>query len=373
MDMKEDITQAQFTEDNAKQLQPIMENFMAGCDGGEENWLANKLAQSLPEESEDNRKQIINEIEAGVSKFDTSLASLQEAIDAGDTKEEWLEENLRQSLNELSEKEYGTTLFAANKALHTVNENTMATIDGTPVPASLEESPTEEYDWSEEENRALTKHLGQEIQIGALAGQVVNAGFAIAEKTPLGGKIAELKNVAEALRSGDDGEIKKAASAALVVGVQKGIVPLPKTTPVGTITALASGGIESAKVMLQYADGEISGQEVLERTEQIVTVQVSQGLGLAGEKLGRSIGAKIGLAVGSFVPFLAPVAVTVGGFVGGMVGKLAGSKIGQAIGKAARKVAEVAKPVVKKVWNTVKNVGRTIMSGVKSFVSWLFG
>ena len=373
MDTTENITQAQFTEDNAKQLQPIMENFMAGCDGGEENWLANKLAQSLPEESEDNRKQIINEIEAGVSKFDTSLASLQEAIDAGDTKEEWLEENLRQSLKELSEKEYGTTLFVTNKALHAINETTMATIDGSPVPATLEESPTEEYDWSEEETRALTKHLGQEIKIGALAGQVVNAGFAMAEKTPLGGKITELKNVAEALRSGDDGEIKKAASAALVVGVQKGIVPLPKNTPVGTITALASGGIESAKVMLQYADGEISGQEVLERTEQIVTVQVSNGLGLAGEKLGRSIGAKIGLAVGSFVPFLAPVAVTVGGFVGGMVGKIAGTKIGQAIGKAARKVAEIAKPVVKKVWNTVKEVGRSIMNGIKSFVDWLFG
>ena len=138
------------------------------------------------------------------------------------------------------------------------------------------------------------------------------------------------------------------------------------------LTALASSSIESARLMLQYADGDISGAEVLDRTEQIVTVQVSQGLSIAGEKSGRSIGAKIGLAVSTFVPFLAPVAVTVGGFVGGMVGKLAGSKIGQAIGKAARKVAEVAKPVVKKAWETVKNVGRSIVSGVKSFLGWLF-
>ena len=135
---------------------------------------------------------------------------------------------------------------------------------------------------------------------------------------------------------------------------------------------MASGGIESARLMLQYADGDISGAEVLDRTELIVTVQVSQCLSIAGEKLGRSIGAKIGLAVGTFVPFLAPVAVTVGGFVGGMVGKLAGSKIGQAIGKAARKVAEAAKPIVKKAWETVKNVGRSIVSGVKSFLSRLF-
>lgn len=361
-----------FTAENAKKLQPIMEDFMASCDKGEENWLADRLEKSLPEESTENRQQIIHEIEAGINTFDANLTSLQGAIAAGDTKEEWLAETLRQNLPELTEQEYGNTLFQTAKALHLENEQTMSTIDGTPVPATFEEGPMEEYDWSAEENKALTRQLNQEIKIGALAGQVVNAGFAMAEKTPLGEKISELKNIATALRSGDDGEVKKAASAALVTGVQKGIVPLPKSTPVGAITALACGGVESAKLMLAYADGELSGQQVLDRTEQIVTVQVSQGLSIAGEKLGRSIGTKIGLAVGTFVPFLAPVAVTVGGFVGGMIGRLAGSKIGQAIGKAARKVAEIAKPVVQKVWNTVKNVGRSIVNGVKSFLSWLF-
>lgn len=371
MEIKENHGQ-DFTEENAQKLQPIMEDFMSGCDSGSEDWLASRLERALPEASQGNRQQIMSEIEAGVGRFDSSLVSLQEAMAAGDTKEEWLAENLRESLKELTEQEYGTALFATAKALHGENENTMAVIEGTVLPAQAEEAEVEEYDWSAEENKALTRQLGQEIKIGALAGQVVNAGFAMAEKTSLGGKLGELKNVAEALRSGDDGEVKKAASAALVVGVQKGIVPLPKSTPVGTITALASGGIESARLMMQYAEGDISGTEVLDRTEQIVTVQVSQGLAAAGEKYGRSLGAKIGLAVGTFVPFLAPVAVTVGGFVGGMVGRLVGSKIGQAIGKAARKVAEVAKPIVKKAWETVKNVGRTIMSGVKSFLGWLF-
>ena len=371
MDTKEDHVHS-FTADDAQKLQPIMEDFMADCDNGSENWLAKRLEQAMPEESSESRQQIIAEIEAGVEKFDSNLSSLQDAIEAGDTKEEWLADNLRQSLGELSEKEYGTALFATTKALHGENEQTMASIDGNTAPVTVEAAPMEEYDWSAEENKALTSHLGQEIKIGALAGQVVNAGFAMAEKTSLGGKLGELKNVAEALRTGDDGEIKKAASAALVVGVQKGIVPLPKSTPVGTLTALASGGIESARLMMQYADGDISGQEVLDHTERIVTVQVSQGLSVAGEKLGRSIGAKIGLAVGTFVPFLAPVAVTIGGFVGGMAGRLAGSKIGQAIGKAARKVAEVAKPIVKRAWDTVKNVGRSILSGVKNFLSWLF-
>ena len=361
-----------FSADDAQKFHPIMEDFLVDCDGGGENWLANRLAKALPEENAERHQQIITEIEAGVDKFTNNMASLQEALAAGDTKEDWLADNLRQSLKELSEQEYGTTLFTTTKVLHQENEGMMATIDGTPAPAAIEEVPITDYDWSTEESNALARHLGQEIKIGALAGQVVNAGFAIAEKTPLNNKLGELKNVADALRTGDDGEIKKAASAALVVGVQKGIVPLPKSTPVGTLTALASGGIESARLMMQYADGDISGAEVLDRTEQIVTVQVSQGLSIAGEKLGRSIGAKIGLAVGTFIPFLAPVAVTVGGFVGGMVGKLAGSKIGQSIGKAARKVAEVAKPVVKKAWETVKNVGRSIVSGVKSFLSWLF-
>ena len=349
-----------------------MEDFMVGCDKGGENWLAERLQDALPEETASSRQQILQDIETGVKNFDSNLASLRESLAAGDTKEEWLAENLRKSFSELSPAEYGTTLFETNKALHKENENVMATIDGVAVPATLEESPSEEYDWSEGEANALSRHLSQEIKIGSLAGQVVNAGFALAEETSLGGQVGELKNIAAALQSGDDFDVKKAASAALVVGVQKGIVPLPKETPTGTITALASGGIESAKLMLQYADGEISGNEVLDRTEQIVTVQVSQGLSIAGEKFGHSIGQKIGLAIGTYVPFLAPVAVTLGGFIGGAVGKIAGSKIGQSIGKAARKIAQVAKPIVKKAWETVKNVGRSLWNGVKSFLSWLF-
>ena len=111
MDMKEQQTQL-FSAEDAQKLQPIMEDFMADCDIGNENWLANRLEQALPEESRENRQQIMEEIETGVEKFNSSLASLQDAIAVGDTKEEWLAENLRQSLNELSEKEY-TALYDA--------------------------------------------------------------------------------------------------------------------------------------------------------------------------------------------------------------------------------------------------------------------
>ena len=72
MDMKEQQTQL-FSSEDAQKLQPIMEDFMADCDAGNEKWLANRLEQALPEESRENRQQIMEEIETGVEKFNSIL------------------------------------------------------------------------------------------------------------------------------------------------------------------------------------------------------------------------------------------------------------------------------------------------------------
>jgi ribosomal protein S10 len=43
------------------------------------------------------------------------------------------------------------------------------------------------------------------------------------------------------------------------------------------------------------------------------------------------------------------------------------------IGKSAEKIVETAKPVLKAAWEGVKNVGRSIVSGVKNFFESIFG
>lgn len=342
-----------------KLLQSVVEKYVAGAMGENANWLADSLAEDLPETGSGNQEEIKSIIEQEINSFDGEMSSLNEAMQDGDTKAEWLEGRLQESLSELSEKEFGDTLFKANQEFHQQNEEAIVTIEGGSFKELQNEEASGEYEWTNEESRGLIRQLTDEISVGSLAGVVAGKGFAMAEKC---GAISEnVAGLADAIRNGDDTEVKKAVSAALVVGAQKGYLPFfDKETPVSTLTDIASGGVEQAKVMLQYADGDISGAQALDMAENIATVQVSRGFANAGEKFGRQIGQKIGMAMAAYVPFLAPVTITVGTFVGAAVGKLAGSTIGSTICKAAKHIKEVAKPVLQKAWDTVKNVGQKL-------------
>jgi phage-related protein len=143
------------------------------------------------------------------------------------------------------------------------------------------------------------------------------------------------------------------------------------------VSGVACYGVEQAKIMLQYAEGDISGQKALELSGRTAIAVIAHPLTKKFEAIGARLGQKAGMAVGAMVstvlPVLAPVATAVGGFIGGVVGKVAGSAIGQTIRRGAEKIVEVAKPVLKAAWEGVKNVGRSIVSGVKNFFESIFG
>ena len=179
--------------------------------------------------------------------------------------------------------------------------------------------------------------------------------------------------MADALRSGDDQGVKEAASAALKTGIEKGYIPiLPKSTPTSVVSGIACFGVEQAKVMVKFADGEISSGQALSLMGRVATVNAANVFTHFGEKIGQQVGQKIGLAVGAIVPVLAPIGAAVGSFVGATVGRMAGSAIGKAVTKAAKKLAEAAKPVLKRAWEGIKSVGRTIAGGIKSLFSSIF-
>lgn len=364
--MKKEMNQEQ-----GNLLQSVVEKYITGAMGDNSNWLEDSLASDLSDTSNENRDDIKTAIEKEINSFNGEMSSLNESIQAGDTKAEWLEERLKESLPELSENEFGETLFKANQEIHKQNEEAIVTIEGGTFEELQQEEATVEHSWTHEESRSMIRQLTDEISVGSLAGMVSGKGIELAEEC---GAIGEtVAGLADSIRNGDDVEVKKAVSAALVVGAQKGYLPFfDKETPVSTLTDIASGGVEQARVMLQYADGDISGSQAMDMMGNIATVQVSRGFSNAGEKLGRQIGQKIGMAMATYVPFLAPITITVGTFVGAAIGKLAGSSIGSAICKAAKRIKEVAKPVLQKAWSTVKSVGRSLFEGVKNFFATLF-
>ena len=349
-------------------LQAVMEKYVAEAMGDNANWLTDSLAEDLPDNS-NNGAEIQSTIEQEINSFNGEMSSLNDALQAGDTRSEWLEGRLKESLSELSEKEFGETLFKVNQEFHQQNEEAIVTIEGGSFKELQKEEASGEYDWTNEESRGLIRQLTDEISVGSLAGAAAGKGYAMAEGCDAIGEA--IAGLADAIRNGDDAEIKKAVSAALVVGAQKGYLPfLDKETPVSTLTDIASGGVEQAKVMLQYAEGDIGGEQALDKIGDIATVQVSRGFAHVGEKYGRKIGQLIGMRMGYVIPFLRREIIEVSAFVGATVGKLAGPTIGKAVCKAAKKIKEVAKPMLQKAWDTIKNVGRSMYEGVKNF---LFG
>ena len=359
-----------FDEKSAEALAPILGRFMKAyeesADEQDAAWLAAPLKDELPERSEEEIATIRQEIHESVAAWDANMASIHEACAEGKTKEEWLEGKLQEATIGVNVSDYGTYLAEANTELHEANQEA---IEGTRErPADLEEESGQEWDATNTHELAL--QLGKEVEVSSLASTVLRTGWQMAEKLPLGEGFQNLKKVGDALRSGEDQGVKEAASAALKAGVEKGAIPfLPKSTPTEIVSSLACAGVEQAKIMLNFADGDISGGQALNLMGRVATVHAANVCGHLGEKIGRQVGQKLGLMVGSVMPALMPVGAAVGNFVGGLVGRIGGSVIGNAVCKAAHKVAEVAKPVLKRAWEGIKSVGRSIVNGVKSLFS----
>lgn len=216
-------------------------------------------------------------------------------------------------------------------------------------------------DWNYYNTKELALNIGKQAAFAGMGGAALSTGITLAAKAISGEKITTEETVGVALTTGADAGVKAAAAGALKVGVEKGIVPiLAKATPIRVIANIACIGIENAKIALQYAKGEISGVQALDRMGRTTTATIG-GLCSIGT------GAAIGAVALSFIPVAGSL---VGGVVGGMVGYVAGSKIGSAIYTGAKKVASVAKSAVKAAWNGVKSVGSAICSGLGKLFSW---
>ena len=371
--------------ENPQQLFSIIKSYLNHCSQQSEfnhDWLSSTLQRENPEKSPKEISALSENIRQSVSIWDENLASLNDYCDEGNSKEEWLAERLQEAGEGEDAAEYNQGLAQAGGTLHAYNEQTINRLAGRELVDDedsdiIEAEPVESPNWEEEDTSALATHLAKEVNVANLAGTVLREGWKMAEALPEAEGFTGLKKVADALRSGEDSDVKAAATAALQTGIDRGLVPIiPKDAPISVVSGVACYGVEQAKIMLQYADGDISGAKALEMSGRTAAAMIAHPLSekftAMGCALGRKAGAAIGAAVGSIVPILAPVAATVGGFIGGVVGKVAGSTIGQVIKRGAQKIVDVAKPVLRSAWEGIKSVGSSIISGVKSIFSSIF-
>jgi hypothetical protein len=144
---------------------------------------------------------------------------------------------------------------------------------------------------------------------------------------------------ASSVKSAANVGVQVAVSGALVVAVKNGWLKVLKGTPAGQLANIAYIGLENAKCLIKFANGEMTASETLDAMGNTTCCAVA---GIAGAVKG----AAIGLAFGG----------PIGAFVGSVVGGIAGSAIaeplyqgGKAIVKAAAKVIQTAYEGTKKV------------------------
>ena len=341
-----------FGEEEAANLTPILQKFLKAY--GE-----NKIAETLREELGENTA---TEIQKNVAKWNESINDINLSCAEGMTAEEWFARKLNDSAIGVNAQDYEKYLSGVLESLHNENFNALKVLDLTKHLGG-------ENNFVSVPALEIPEQLGREIQVSELAGMILNSGWKLAEKYLPDGKFEEIPAIIDALRGGDDSGVKSAAVAALISAVEKGNIPiLTKGTPVEVTTGIACFGVEQAKIMLRFADGDISNQALV-LISRAAVVNASFVMGKLGEKIGRQVGQKIGAMVGAIIPALAPIGAVVGSYIGAAVGKIAGSKVGKVLGKAAEKLSKAAEPFILRTCNTIKTLGRKFKESIRSFAA----
>lgn len=342
-----------FGEEEAANLTPLFQKFLKAY--GE-----NKIDETLREEL---GEETAAEIQKNVANWNSSINDINNSCAEGMTAEEWFAKKLNDSAIGVNSQDYEKYLSGVLENLHNENFNALKTLD-------LTKHLGKENEFVSVPALEIPEQLGREVQVSELAGMILNSGWKLAEKYLPDGKFEEVPAIIEALRGGDDSGVKSAAVAALTSAVEKGNIPiLPKGTPVEAIAGIACFGVEQAKIMLRFADGDISSNQALVLISRAAVVNASFVMGKLGEKIGRQVGQKIGTMVGAIIPALAPVGAVVGSYVGAAVGKIAGSKIGKVLGKAAEKLSKAAEPFILRTCNTIKTLGRKFKETIRTFTA----
>lgn len=216
-----------------------------------------------------------------------------------------------------------------------------------------------QYDWNDVNRINIAKNLGKQALIGAGITAAMHGGRILSrriwnsltgkENRPASEDLKEFFN--SSIKSGKHVGVQVAVSGALVVAVKNGwLGKALRGTPAGTIANIAHIGMENAKIIYKFFNGEVTGPEALDAMGNVTCSTLG---GLAGAGVGMLEGAAIGALLG-------PVGAVVGGFVGGVVGGMAGSKIGDAVYTGGKAIVKTAVSVVKTVANGIKETAKAV-------------
>ncbi len=94
-------------------------------------WLGDRLRREMPELPEGSEQKLVKEIVAAVADYDKTLAELDEAMDAGMSKEEWFAERMAEDSAGMKYDNVGEKLLQIEHGLTASDMQLMQEMDGT--------------------------------------------------------------------------------------------------------------------------------------------------------------------------------------------------------------------------------------------------
>ena len=251
---------------------------------GDEKWTENFLAKQSSITA-DRIPGIAAEIQAALDETDAQRASLAEAVEAGETKEGWLEGSMKKYITKAVEVTGGAPKISSE------GRSSGFTLAGR--------------NWK---GRALSDAESKAYQ-----------GLLLADK---------------------DRGVKTAVAAGLVAAAEKGNISMMNQSQPKQLTFIAINAVDEAKTVLKVKKGMISGKEgVSMLTDAAMTSVVGMLSGLDYKQIGFIAGTAAGTAAGGALEGatggLSLGTITVNGaLIGAYLGEKIGTKIGQSINES---------------------------------------
>ena len=298
------------------------------------DWLANRLRQELPEMELEASVRLAGDIIEAIAGYDQALHNLNQAIESGQFKEEWLSEQLEKAYEGMPIDAVGETLQRMEIELAASNMQLMGEID-SPVAEELFDVETEPVEWNEYSVRGKIYGIGQHLDAMAFSTAASALSMELTEEESECGTA-----VADALHKGLKAEVKAVVAGAVRVCAGKGLeYALPSDTPIEVIGDIAGVAVEGAEALYDAVNGDISMTAAMDK------------VGQAGVAAGCRIGA--GYLKGWMIMAL-PYGPLVVDLLGGLFDHMETPQFVNNVYAVAKDMARVVKDAAKATWDEIK-------------------
>lgn len=228
------------------------------------DWLSDRLCQELPDLTPEDSAKLTAAIIAAVAGYDRTLQDLNSAIEAGQSKEEWLTDQIVEVYEDMPPEAAGETLQHIEAELLSSNMQLMGKINPAQV-SGLAIAETEATDWNKYSLKAKAYDIGQQVNALMLS----SAANALGQWAQ-GDEVDLNTAISDAIRSGmrsSPGEVKAMVAGAVHVSAEKGLTDLlPPGTSIEVIGDWAGAAVEGAEALFDAANGDIALAEAMDRT-----------------------------------------------------------------------------------------------------------